>query len=389
MSNNPAQADPTPQPTSVETEGFTLEALPAGATSEAPATVPATQTPDATPGSVVSPPVIPDIETLDAKGYEEVVKNLGTILPALKEIEGQQPPEQPAGETPVEQPPAGEQPPVGEQPPAGTPPAVEDDPLPAAGELPNRVRVGTWTEQERKVIALRARNPDMTLEDAMARVKAESAPDLNAPPPLPTEDEVNAEIAALKEQRKLAYANVELDKLGELDDQLDAARDKLTTVRETNRQLQEQARVQTQQTIAAARAKAFATYPDAANPESPLVKRMIEIDTLMQEQGNPLYQDPNKVFKLAQMAGNELGIVPLDPSKKTSAPRVTAPPAAPARPVVPASGVRPQPQVIAPGSARTAIPSQASQKQNAEDKIDSIQTPEEYDAMLVSLGVRK
>jgi len=59
-------------------------------------------------------------------------------------------------------------------------------------------------------------------------------------------------------------------------------------------------------------AQAIAAYPDYGNPESPLFKRIAEIDSALKSDGDPLYQSPDKPMILAWRAAKELGIIAVD-----------------------------------------------------------------------------
>jgi hypothetical protein len=85
-------------------------------------------------------------------------------------------------------------------------------------------------------------------------------------------------------------------------------------------------------------AKAVSSYPDAAVEGSALWNEMAAIDAALEQQGNPLFSDPNKGFKIAQMAANNLAIAPKLPGRPAQA--AHAPAAVPAQ-VKPA--VKPRP----------------------------------------------
>lgn len=52
-------------------------------------------------------------------------------------------------------------------------------------------------------------------------------------------------------------------------------------------------------------------YPDTTNSESAMMKRMVELDTQMRQQGDPRYHSPEKPMILAELAAKELGINPV------------------------------------------------------------------------------
>ncbi len=52
----------------------------------------------------------------------------------------------------------------------------------------------------------------------------------------------------------------------------------------------------------------IAAYPDTTNPQSAIIKRMIELDEQMREQGDQRYHSPDKPMILAELAAKDLGI---------------------------------------------------------------------------------
>lgn len=71
-------------------------------------------------------------------------------------------------------------------------------------------------------------------------------------------------------------------------------------------------------------------YPDTKKADSPLVKKMEEIDERMKRLGDPIYNSPDKPFQLAKLAAKQLGIPMTDPkapAKKQSTTRPSLQPA--------------------------------------------------------------
>ncbi|RRJ97798.1 hypothetical protein Ga0100231_004895 [Opitutaceae bacterium TAV4] len=94
------------------------------------------------------------------------------------------------------------------------------------------------------------------------------------------------------------------------------------SVHQEQQAAQEAARKEAGSVALRSKADAVALYPDVALAGSKLVERMEEIDRDLEETGNPLFSDPNKFLRVAQMAANELGIAPR--SKKAAVGAVKA-----------------------------------------------------------------
>ena len=59
--------------------------------------------------------------------------------------------------------------------------------------------------------------------------------------------------------------------------------------------------------------QAIAAYPDAAKPDSPIAKKMAEMDSALKTAEDPLYNSADKPMVLAQRAAKELGIAAVAP----------------------------------------------------------------------------
>ncbi len=99
--------------------------------------------------------------------------------------------------------------------------------------------------------------------------------------------------------------------------------------------------------FAASESKASELYDFASKPDSAGGKRMLEIENDLKENDDPLYNDPNKPLRIAQMVAAELGIAP----RKKGAP-TPAPAAKPAAPVAPVA----KKGVVPSGASRTTVP---------------------------------
>lgn len=347
---DPAQADQPP--TSTET------------LQEAPAVVLSTPTSDEPTDSAATQPASVTVETLDEAGYRNLTSNLDALLATQEQAE-----ESPNAAS-------NEQGEVKQQ--------EEGDPIPLDEDrLPERLRVGNWSEEERKALLFRQRNPDLSLAEALERVRVpnDQGQVIQEEREIPSLDDIQTKIAELKELRKEAFRNVELEKIPELDDQLEEARNTIEEIKVA------QARAYTEETVRfdaevdQSKARAVMYYPDVTDANSPLVLKMLEIDNILKETGNPLYNSPNKPEKLAQMAGNEIGIPPN--ANKPSSPKA---PQSPTRPqVISLSSSRPA-TPIAPAAARTSRPSQAVISGTADDLLANVKDEDELRALVASLS---
>lgn len=201
-----------------------------------------------------------------------------------------------------------------------------------------RYRIKAKNDVERTALALHKANPTWTLEqsiEAAKKLHPETAP-AQTTTEEPTESlaDVETQIAELKEKRKAAIKEFDADAQIEIEDQLEALRDKKLELTVKQR---ESAVTEEQQFYADAdkfQAQAVELYPDAAKADSALAKEMARIDAELVATDNPLIYDPKKALRVAQMAANNLAIAPR--SKSAPAPtvkRVTTRPA-----LQPASG---------------------------------------------------
>jgi hypothetical protein len=274
-----------------------------------------------------------NVATLDERAYHELVQGL------KESAEPAPTPEAPKEEPTAEQAPAVEEAPVETK--------AEDETQESESELPERVRIGSWSETERKALKIRARNPDLTLEQAMAMVKGEAEPAKAQEEQFVAPADIETKIDEVAQAKAAAFKNLEFDKVAELEVEMLKLNKEL---RKSERMATERESVQQTQRakgIEEAKARAVEFYPDAGKADSALVKKMNEIFDTMVDTGNPLVKDPSMPFKLTQMAANELGIAPRNPSAKAPSPSV----ARKAPSIQPASGnARTTPQ--APLNAR-------------------------------------
>jgi hypothetical protein len=299
------------------------------------------------------------VDALDAVGYEKLLKDLDVSKeekpPAEVKAEAEEVKEETVPEEPKKEESTKEE---------------ESEDTEDPSNLPERVRIGNWSEVERKAIALRARNPDMSLDEALARIKGNAPEEVEeTKQSMPSLDEVEAQVARVKADRKQALKDLDFEKLGDLDETLDGLREKQAQLRESAKEAEVEARASYQRSVEDSKRKAVSFYPDTTDRQSQLVRRMVEIDNALKEQDNPLYYSADKPFKIAQMAGNDLGIAPKDPNRKVE--KVVTP--------APSSASRKAIQTpIASGNAR----SNGSSIKSLETVLDGISDEEAFRSLI-------
>lgn len=285
----------------------------------------------------------PDVATLDERAYQELVQNLSAAIEQPKaEAAASDPAPQP--DKPAEAAKSPEATDV-ESPNAEEVAEAKDNleiPDPSAGALPERVRVGSWTEEERKALQIRARNPDLSLAQAMEMVKkGQSEPESKLADPATIE----AKITERGKAKADAIRALEFDKAADLELEIQSLS---TELRRSERRAAEEsvkAQAEYSQRVNEAKSKAVKFYPDASDKNSPLVAKMNEIYESLKDTQNPLISDPDLPWRLTQMAANAIGMAPNSsrPAPSSSVARQTKPP-------------------IASGNARTTAPATLSPK---------------------------
>lgn len=295
----------------------------------------------------------PDVATLDERAYQELVQRLSTAVEQPKAEEA------PVATEPAPQPePKAEdeaQSPKAEaQPEEVKPEEVRDEiPDPQANILPERVRVGSWSEEERKALQIRARNPDLSLAQAMEMVKkGESEQTAKLADPATLETKITERAKAKAD----AIRALEFDKAADLELEIQNLNLELRRSERHAAEEASKAQVEYSQKVSEAKAKAVKFYPDASDKNSPLVAKMNEIYESLKDTQNPLISDPELPWKLTQMAANAVGIAPNSsrPAPSSSVARQAKPP-------------------IASGNARTTAPANTSPK-DLIAKIDDLDT---------------
>jgi hypothetical protein len=246
----------------------------------------------------------------------------------------------------------------------------------------SRYRIRAKDEVENEALALRKRHPDWSLKDCLAKAEQvlgvgkadESEAAADDATPARTTELVTKEITDLRAQKKEALAAMEFEKVADLDDQIDALRDEKEDLR-----VKESHEANTKRDTESVRfnseweqseARAVAHYPDCTKADSPLVKRMNEIDARMKRLDDPLFNSPDKPFLLAKQAAKELAIPMVDPAAATK-PAAKKATSNSRRPVTPASG-----------NARTTEPADTATK--LEKQIGNVTSLDDYEATVAS-----
>lgn len=268
--------------------------------------------------------------------------------------------EQPAGEeTPAAEPAPGEETPAA---PAaqGDDDGADDD----GGEGPvtphsgkrAHLRLADGDEVGRLAASYKKRNRDWTLEQCLNAAKDQLGvkPEATTPAAPAQASDLPATIAEVDaaEETLLAQKEQHLTSLNfEAAHKVDVALRKLDRHRS---QLEKDAEKQESQRVTgyekdfnASHARATEIYPFVSDPNSPGGKRMLEIESSLEELKDPLFNSPDKPFKIAQMVAAELNIAP----KKKGA-------AAPAKPAATVTPTQPalKKGILPTGTSRTTVP---------------------------------
>lgn len=226
----------------------------------------------------------------------------------------------------------------------------------------------TQSAEDKLALWLKENNPNLTLEQALAAAKAAqkaTEPEKAIEQPVakgPNLEQLEARRAELKAQRKSARAELNLEELDKIEDELEDLTENLMPAA---RAAEHQASQALASQFEASGERVRNLYPEATNSDSALYKRMEEIDADLEANGDPLFLSPDKPLRIAQMAARELNIAP----KAKAGPAATQPPA------------RQQPRMTAPLKAagvRAAAPNPTSQ---LEQQIDAVNSPEKYEEL--------
>jgi|GEM_PF-1906834 len=245
---------------------------------------------------------------------------------------------------------------------------------------------------EERALELKKFNRDMSLDECLERArretsgsntedsKAEDTEEERADGLPSTTDATRLKIKELRTERSKAMTEeLDLAKADRLDQEIDDLRDHLIVIdREEHGKASQKQSAETRlydESFDAATAKAHGLYDFLKDSKSAAMVRLREIDATLKENGDPLFNDPDKPLKLAQMVASELRIAPK--SKKTAAPSKEAKKSAP---VESAQKVQ-----LASGSSRTST--QSNGKDQLTQTLDSIKSPADLARAMEALGI--
>jgi len=285
--------------------------------------------------------------------------------------------------------------PAEETPPAD--PAADPDADPEAdeGEGPISPITGKRTHlrlaQNDKVGRLAAsfmrRNKDMGMEEAIDRARdhlgikpqgasAEPAtPESNLPK---TVEDTQASIAIFRAERKKASAELRVEDVSDLSEKIEDLLQHRITLERQGEKAQVEAQSAYDQAFAASETRATDLYDFVGKPESEGAKRMLEIESELRDNGDPLYHSPDKPLRVAQMVAAELHI----------APRRKGAPATPVKPAAPANGVPAAKKNILPGGGSRTTPPPVNQPPAIQIEASQIRTPGELRAFKQKHGLK-
>jgi hypothetical protein len=332
----------------------------------------------------------------------DLIKQAMTKAPP-KSPEAAPPPSegQPAAEVATETPPAaeGETPAATETPAEGgeTPAATPDDddaddgPVVPSDAKKLRLRLPDTDTVGRLAASFMKRNRDLSMEDAVAKAKnqlgvkpdaAKPSTESEAPPAseLPaTIGAVDEAIKALRLERRKALSDVRMEDAADASDKIEDLQRRRFELERHGEREESRAAQSYNAKFAESEAKATDLYPDAAKADSEFGKRMAEIDAEFAELKDPLYSDPEKPLRIAQMVAREMNI----------APRRKGTPVAPAKPAAAPATTAPQIKkgVVPSGSSRTAAPL-TNQPPAIDGQIKAATTVGGLKALYKTMGLR-
>lgn len=255
---------------------------------------------------------------------------------------------------------------------------------------PVRRRLVAQNELENEFVSVKQRNPDMTIEAALAIAKNTLGIEEAAPVPVPAGEEksedpetekVEEGPTTSKEARELAdsiaaehkQAMIDLDfeKAAELSDQLRKIDRRSVELESQEVDVAKGAEKAFNDQFDVDQEKALTMYPDAGTPNSKFAERMREIDQSLKETGNDLYYSSDKVSKIAQMTANELGISPSREGKSAVAKKAVSSPKK-----------SPVPPPTASGGAKTATTSDGERQDSDQAAIAALNSPDSLEDYL-------
>lgn len=263
-----------------------------------------------------------------------------------------------------------------------------DDP-----QKPKQYRFRPQDEVEAEAFSLRKRHPDWSLEKCLASAKnllgvtnetqegEPSQQQQQANQETETSEKVAQQIKDLQQKKREASDALDFDEVANLDEKITDLLEKKVELRILERQAAEQK--ESQKASEAQRAfdaewdestrKALTFYPDSGNADTPLGKKMIELDTQMRELGDPLFNSPDKPFTLAKRAALALGI-PMQKPAAQDAPKKK-------------DSKSPSPVQPASGNSRTSSAKQTTSKQQLEASLAQVDSIDAYEELVGGLIV--
>ena len=278
----------------------------------------------------------------------------------------------------------------------------DESPPPLADEVeeqvedktkPVRRRLVAQNELENEFVSVKQRNPDMTIEDALAIARnnlgieppapatpeAKEATEENEPEQVEEGPATSKDARDLADQvaaeHKKALIDLDFEKAAELSDQLRTLDRRTVELEQQEAEAMVMAEKSFNDQFDADQEKAIAMYPEAATPNSKFAERMREIDQSLKETGNDLYYSSNKVSKIAMMAANELGISPSREGKAASPPVTKKVSSSPPKKA-------PVPPPTASGGAKTTIQSDSERQDADQAAIAAINSPQAMEDFL-------
>jgi hypothetical protein len=293
-------------------------------------------------------------------------------------------PAEPAGgETPAA--PEGETPAEPETP--ADPDAAPEGETPETTEK-NRFRLRLKQDDKagKLAISIMRGDPSLTMEEALMNARAELG--IKTPTAAPAEPEqtkpgsdlpqtieaVDSTIERLEAERTKAVKDLNFESVDEIDRNLRRLdRQRNVIERQTEQQQAEQAAAY-ERNFSASERKAADLYDFASKPDSEQGKRMLEIEGELQANNDPLYFDPEKPLRIAQMVAKEFNIAP---KSKVAKPAPVKPaPTAPA----------PKKNILPTGST---VPPATSPNGEIAKKITAASTPADLRKLMAGFGVRE
>ena len=259
-----------------------------------------------------------------------------------------------------------------------------------------RMRFSELSPLDERVLEIKKSFPKLELEDALliakkemglasspaqpeaAPVSSPQQPAAPAPVPSPSNglpgslDALEAELKAARAEYKKAREDFDTDGEFAAQDKIDALIDRRLTLREQAAVQQIEAERQAIEAEQRDRVvfdqsakQAEELYPQSRDLDSPLVKRALQYNELLQDTGDDRFYDPRRPLWIIQWAAEDLGIAPRLPSR---APSVTPTTAAAGGVSIP----RLAPSSAAPAARTLPAPTMAAQLDQVIDAAESI-----------------